>query len=109
MENRLENEHHDLAHDEEDDKKIYRAGARAARASKRFVTRSFSVAHQHRRSHRIRSLQSLSFRIHSIDTHSLRRINLLVFFLLAVKQATGELPVPIIRSQTTSRINSQGG
>ena len=41
----IENEHHDLAHDEEDDKKIYRAGARAARASKRFVTRSFGVAH----------------------------------------------------------------
>lgn len=36
----LEYEHHDLADDEEDGKKIYRAEAQAARDSKRFVTRS---------------------------------------------------------------------
>ena len=57
------------------------------------------VAHEHCRSRGIRSLQSLSFRIHSLDLiHSLRQINLLVSFVLAVKQATGELPVPITRS-----------
>ena len=37
----LEYKHHDLADDEEDEKKIYRTEARVARASKRFVTRSF--------------------------------------------------------------------
>ena len=37
----LEYKHHDLAEDDEDEKKIYRAEARAARASKRFAARSF--------------------------------------------------------------------
>ena len=35
----LEYKHHDLAEDDEDDKKIYRVEARAARTSKRFAAR----------------------------------------------------------------------
>ena len=35
----LECKHHDLAEDDEDEKKIYRAEARAARTSKRFAVR----------------------------------------------------------------------
>lgn len=38
----VEYKHHDLAEDEEDEKKIYRAEARAGKASKRSATRSFS-------------------------------------------------------------------
>ena len=41
MENRLEDKDHGLAHDEKDEKKIYRAEVWTARALKRFVTRSF--------------------------------------------------------------------
>lgn len=37
----VEYKHHDLAEDEEDEKKIYRAEARAGKASKRSATRSF--------------------------------------------------------------------
>ena len=37
----LEYKHHDLAEDEEDEKKIYGAKARAARSSKRFTARGF--------------------------------------------------------------------
>lgn len=36
----LEYKHHDLADDEEDEKKIYRAESRAARSTKRFTSRS---------------------------------------------------------------------
>ena len=36
----LEYKHHDLADDEEDEKKIYRAESRAARSTKRFAPRS---------------------------------------------------------------------
>ena len=36
----LEYKHHDLAEDDEDEKRIYRAEARAARSSKRFAARS---------------------------------------------------------------------
>jgi len=39
----LEYKHHDLADDEEDEKKIYRAEARAARASKRFAPRGLGL------------------------------------------------------------------
>ena len=38
-----EYKHHDLVEDEDDEKKIYRAEARAARASKHFATRSFGL------------------------------------------------------------------
>ena len=37
----VEYKHHDLAEDKEDEKKIYRAEARAGKASKRSATRSF--------------------------------------------------------------------
>ena len=36
----LEYKHHDLADDDEDEKKIYRAESRAARSTKRFASRS---------------------------------------------------------------------
>lgn len=39
----LEYKHHDLADDEEDEKKIYRAEARAARAPKRFAPRGLGL------------------------------------------------------------------
>ena len=47
MENRRRIQHH-MAEDEKDEMKIYRAADRAARASKRFATRSFGS--QRRRS-----------------------------------------------------------
>lgn len=73
----LEYKHHDLAEDDEDEKKIYRAEARAARTSKRFAVRGSNS--QRRGSSVVRSSQ-LAF----------GRLNPQVFAFLVRSQATGE-------------------
>ena len=107
----LEYKHQDLADDEEDEKKISRAEARAARASKRLVTRSFG---QQRRTSALPIARNSQLAVgQCLNTFNQLNPQLSpdkspgVCFL-AANRATREPPVPIICLQTISQINSQG-
>ena len=83
----LEYKHHDLAEDDEDQKKIYKAEARAARTSKKVLLPGVLIPRHH-----LPSLLLLIFRKLLKDlTRRFWRLDLPVFAFPVVSQATGEL------------------
>jgi len=98
----LEYKHHDLADDEEDEKKIYRAKGRAARASKRFAPLVWDYsADLECLSQEIRSSPSTKFLIPLLGSiNSFTLVDLLGFAFPVENLDIGELPCPNVLSSS---------
>ena len=105
----LEYKHHDLAEDDEDGKKIYRAETRAARTSKRFAARALIPSVVGRLLlHDLPRLLLLTFQMLLVDLiRSCRRLDLPVFAFPVGSQATGEPLAQICFFLPVRKINSQ--